>query len=69
MTGTPPSYNTVAKEGWVEFVKLLLDIAGDNRQDLMKIKTRNPYNEGKTAFDIATREVKEAMKQYLHNNQ
>ncbi len=49
----------------IQGVKLLLDAAGDKAQDLMDI----PDHEGKTAFDIASREAKELMLQYQKKSQ
>lgn len=47
--------------GQIDFVKLLLNAAGNKVQGFMNI--RDHYD--KTAFDIATPEVQEIMKQYL----
>ena len=44
----------------IESVKLLLNAAGENAQELMDIPNKN----GKTAFDIADPEIKELMLQY-----
>ena len=54
-----------AECGHVEFAKLLLDTAGDNAQNLINVRD----NQGRTAFDIATPEVKEIMLKYVQNNQ
>ena len=55
----------VSETQFLELTKLLLNTAGSNAQTFIGI----PDNMGKTAFDIATPEVKEVMLQYLQNNQ
>ena len=49
----------------IKIVRLLLDTAGDHLQDFMNILNKD----GKTAFDIATPEVKAIMLPYMQNNQ
>jgi len=51
--------------GNVEFVKLLLCAAGNDIQDFMNMLDKD----GKTAFDIATPEIKAIMLPYMQNNQ
>jgi len=53
-----------AERGHTEMVKLLLDTAGNNAQEF--IDMLNDHK--KTAFDIATPEVKEIMKKYMVSN-
>ena len=54
-----------AEKGHVNFVKLLLDTAGERARDLIAIQDSQGY----TTFDIATPEAKEVMLPYFQNNQ
>ena len=55
----------VSEKGLIEFVKLLLDAAVNHVQDFVNM----PDKYDKTAFDIATPEIKEVMLPYLQKNQ